>query len=65
MERLRVTIQCRFLGVPVPQQPFPPPQNEGSREMLMQMFRFIWRDPLASIGAKVHNHEGPMLFDAI
>ncbi len=63
--RTRGRVCCRCLGVPVPQEPFPPPQNEGSREMLMQMFRFIWRNPLASVGARVHHHEGPMLFDSI
>ena len=60
-----LTVCCSFLGVPVPEEPFPPPQNEGSREMLMQMFRFIWRNPLASLGARVHHHAGPMLFDSI
>ena len=56
---------CSFLGMPQPQVPFPPPQNEGAREMLTQMFRFIWRHPLASIGARVHSHEGPLSFDEI
>ena len=32
---------CRFLEVPMPEAPFPPPQNEGSKEMLKQLGTFI------------------------
>ena len=56
---------CRFLGVPVPDKPFPPPQNEGMQEMVMQMFKYIRRNPLASIGMRVHNYEGPLTLDRL
>ena len=56
---------CRFLGVPVPEVPFPQPQNEGSAEMLWQMVAFIWRHPLASVGLQQHSHRGPLTFEAI
>ena len=56
---------CRFLGVPLPEVPFPPPQNEGSAEMLRQVGAFIWRHPLASVGLLQHSHKGPLTFEAI
>ena len=36
--KLSSCVFCSFLGVPQPEAPFPPPQNEGAREMLTQMF---------------------------
>lgn len=62
---LRFVLCARFLEVPVPSTPFPAPQNEGSREMLGQMLRFIWRHPLASMGMRVYDHSGPLDFNAI
>ena len=56
---------CRFLDVPVPEAPFPQPQNEGSAEMLQQVGAFIWRYPLASVGLAQHSHQGPLTFEAI
>ncbi|KAK9908109.1 hypothetical protein WJX75_002841 [Coccomyxa subellipsoidea] len=55
----------KFLGVPMPSTPFPPPQNEGSKEMLKQMLRFIKDHPLASMGMRVYDHSGPLDFKAI
>ncbi len=46
----------RFLGVAVPMQPFPPPQNEGASVMLRQLLRFWWHHPLAALGLREYDH---------
>jgi len=64
---IEIFLSCerRFLEVPVPSTPFPPPQNEGSKEMLGQILKFIRRHPLASMGMKVYDHSGPLDFQTI